>query len=334
MDAQAYAADPLAEGAPQTIAEIEAMFGVETDDDGNAINTDNPLKTPAEPAQAAPAKVEAKPAAEVAKVAEPELPIATADGKSQIPFEVLKASRSRVSELERENAELRNRPAPQAAPAPVVDPARVVAEAEVTSALESIRQESPELATVMDQILSSNRSKDVQIAALAQEVSKLNAGAGRYVEQAVAATVEEAVMANPKLAYIQSQSDLSQAGRDVYNEIATMDQTIRDNPKYNHLTMPERFSKVISMYEAVNGPIAMPATNTAAAVDPKAAASTAIAKAQASVAPPATLSDMPGGALPEAGNLEKATALGGPQMTEMFMGMTADQQDAWLAKLS
>lgn len=316
MDVQDYLKDPLSADAPIDIEALAEMFGEKGETDGT------PAVKEASAAPAPAAKVEPAPKVEEKAKEEPEAetPILTPDGKNQIPFAVLKAERARSTELARRVAELEAKAAP-------ITPAEPAVDTELNDALQRVSEESPELGKLFAATLKGNSTKDAQIAALTREVQKLST-AGQFVGKAIETEVNEAISNIPKLAYVASQS--TPELKAVYADLTTFDNMLQADPKFADLPLKERFSKAVAMYEAAHGAIELP-VSAKPVVDPQAAASKVIAAVKA--VPPATLSDLPGGAMPEAGFAETAMNLSADQLTQKFMSMTEDQVQAALARM-
>ena len=101
----------------------------------------------------------------------------------------------------------------------------------------------------------------------------------------------------------------------------------------------ERFDAAVRMYEAANGAIELPgqATKSAPAQQPAdqaARVAQAVAKAQAEASGPSTLSDIPGGQPAAHSQGEAMLALSGSALTDHFMGLSPDELEAQLARLS
>lgn len=276
----------------------------------------------AEPPAADPeaAKTEPQAAAEpkkddAATEADPEKSvILTKDGKHQIPYSVLQRERERANTLE---AQLRETIAKQASleaqaksgkPDEVADVPRLSAEE-----LADLESEAPTLAKAfkalyarIDTLESSHR----QVA--------------EHQAQAARSTVDEAIDAVPKLAFVK-QNDV-----EAFNRIAKFDMELRVDPKWIGRPMQDRFAAAVRMYEAAYGEINAPTAS--GTVDPAKEAQAVIDKA-AATALPNTLTDIPGGQPPPKDALEAIGQKSAASLTEMFMGMSEEQINSYLARL-
>lgn len=255
--------------------------------------------------------------------------VVSKDGKHEIPYSVLAAERENRVRAERMAKDLNDQleALKQAKEAGTDVKSSSVADLVDQDALAELREESPTMADAIDKLLA-------QVVSLQGEVSKVTPLAEetrREAEIQSQLTVEEAIAAVPKLAYIRTNDPAA------FNDIAALDTSLRAQPKWQGKPMQERFDAAVRMYEAANGAIELP-------TDPKKSAATpadnakkvdaAINKALASAKGPNTLSDIPGGGLPATDELASAEEMSGSQLTVKFESMTQDQQDAFLARMT
>lgn len=275
---------------------------------------------PVEVKEPAPATVEPE-------SAEPQ-GVATKDGKHIIPFEVLDRERKRVAELERiarEQAEQIETLAASATgkePEKTGDDATVLSEAE----LAELEVDYPAFGKLL-------RAQQAQIKALGETVQNLNAEREQREEQGqrtVQQTIQEAIDDNPKLAYLQVQSP------ETWERAVRFDSTLRADPEWAEKSFADRFAKVVELYEATYGQIALAtAKEPEPTKTPEELAKEAEAKLKAKAAPvPASLSAIPGGSTPAADDVTAQLATkSGPELTADFMRMSPQQIEAMLARL-
>lgn len=307
-----------------------------------------------EPEGEDPPEKEAQDAGEtVAKQDEPPVEpdnaeVLTRDGKNRIPYSVLETERRRAREatqaaeaarqlveqergrrevLERQLAELgeKAKAAQAEAAGGKKDTTADVEQIISADELGAIREEAPELAAVLDRMIEqiqASKSEATQARTRADEIEQQQQ---TEVQQRHAVMVDQAIGNNPKLVYTRSEKP------DVFNAIVEVDDWFRQQPAARGLSLEERFTKSVAMYEAANGQIQLPGNAKPAAKTVSDAAAAAIANAQGAV--PNTLSDLPGGALPARSDAEALAALNATDLTAKMMEMPPDQIDKLLARL-
>lgn len=323
---QALLNDPL-NADPQKLMAAMQGVGEPNPFESESGVTNAPPSVDDKAAAAPEVKVEEKEPEQPAKEPDPEAVdpekavIKTKDGKHEIPYAVLQKARERESALESQLRDLNSQLAALQAQAQGsgervedVDPL----DAETMASLE---EEAPTLARAFKGLQSEiARLKEANAQIATREATRTRD------------TVQEAIDAVPKLAHVQSSNV------DTYNEIVEIDQILRANPKYQGVALQERFAKAVSMWEAANGPIALPgasATPAAPPVDPEAIKAKAekVIEQAALAARPSTLSDLPGGQPPAASELEAVTGESAAALTQRFLSMTPQQITEYLARL-
>jgi hypothetical protein len=180
-----------------------------------------------------------------------------------------------------------------------------------------LKEEAPQLAKVFEGLIGK-----------INELSTVATRVQQSEQDATARTVQEAIDSIPKLAFVQSSDE------ERFNVIVQIDQWARQQAAFKDLPLTNRFEKVVAMYEAAHGQIALPASASGGAKQPsdaKSKADAAIAKALENAAPN-TLTDIPGGNPPPANDMEAAQNMSGFALTDRFMQMTPDQMEKYLAK--
>jgi len=272
-----------------------------------------------EEAQAAPESVSSDVAAEVSE----EAPILSRDGKHTIPFDVLSREREARQQAEKTVQDLNDRITQLQSQAGTGKVAAVEGDEPIISAeeLDALSVDFPAFAKVV-------KAQMVQIASLESQVSAVSskeAERDAVVQRTVQDEVRDAIDASPKLLKLEADPD-------AWETLVAIDNEFRSKPENQSLTFAERFEKVVQRYEAVYGPVDVPAVpkpTDSASVKAKAAN---LIKEQAAPIP-RSLSDLPGG-LPDAGSeRERAENMSVTDMAAMMSKMTPAQIDNYLNQL-
>lgn len=110
--------------------------------------------------------------------------------------------------------------------------------------------------------------------------------------------VSEAISGNAKLSHLEKT--LSPEAWDA--RVFAIDETLRQDPEYGAMSLPERFAKVVEVYEFRYGPVNLPQKQqeaTSTQQDIQKAAAEKLSRVAAQAPAPHTLSDMPGGVPPQ-----------------------------------
>lgn len=253
--------------------------------------------------------------------------VRTRDGKHSIPYSVLQRARDEANAerqareaLEAKIAELEQRGISVGTQNAATDPVDV---ADVIDAerLEALREEAPELASMIEALATSAKAAEARAAAAERTAQESQQ---REQARSAAATrdmVEQAVSNSPKLLWTRSEKP------EVYNRIVDYDNFLRASDEGRTLDLPARLAKAISMYEVVNGAIEVPGS---ARPTPK----TTPKVAEPAFRVPSTLSDMPGGSAPAKSDAEQIGDLSGTDLTLMMSKMTEAEQTAFLARVA
>lgn len=264
--------------------------------------------------------------------------VATKDGKGVIPFHVLSETRERATRAELRIRELADEleALKSAKPGAGQAVSNELASTISSEDLEALREESPALASLIDGMQAQLAAQNARIDAAARPAAELQRE--QAVQRAVSAeeAVEQAIAENPKLLHVRTHD----AQR--FNEIAALDTHLRTQPEWGNKPMGDRFAAAVRAYEALSGPIELPAapggaraapTPAQPKVDVAAAVAASVDKAHRNAAGPTTLSDIPGGATPPGSDAEALEDMSAAAIAQQFMNMTPQQIDAQLARL-
>ncbi|MNY10369.1 hypothetical protein D3C86_1433440 [compost metagenome] len=255
------------------------------------------------------------------------------DGKNVIPYQVLQQERERAIRAEQmvrdltSKLELDQAAAQQGKATKSLDLNEIVDE----QLLEQLREEAPDVATRMDNLIALAKSLGEQVSAARPAAEEAETARREQQVQALV-SVEDTIQSIPKLAHLRVNAPAE------FNEVAAIDSMLRAKPAWKDKPLSERFDAALRMYEAANGAIELPGQAKAAPAqqpaDQAARVAQAVAKATAEASGPSTLSDIPGGQPAAASATEAMTALSGSALTEHFMNMSPDEIEAQLARLS
>lgn len=248
--------------------------------------------------------------------------VASRDGKHIIPYGELRSARERAAraeimaqELTAKLEALQNEISTGRA-----SKTRAIADIVDDETLNGLREDAPEVASVIDKLIERN-----------QELSERIQTTGQHedIESRVQAvvSVEDAINAIPKLSHVRASDPAT------FMAIAEIDTVLGKQDRWKDQPLVDRFQAAVRMYEAANGDIEAPGNVRRLPVDTDARVEKAVAKAQAQTSGPSTLSDIPGGE-PAANTREDAlTSLSSTALTERFMQMTPEQIETELARL-
>ncbi len=265
--------------------------------------------------------------------------IATKDGKHVIPYSVLKSERDRASRAEQLAADMRERVAALEAAVQAASQGAKPGESARTNAqqpsdddlssddLEALKEDFP---TVYKAVQAA-MAKAAQLEAKLQPVEDSMRSAEAEQARSATETVQDAIDAVPKMAYLQSSN------AEAFELAKQFDATLRQQSAWEGRSLTERFAKVAEMVEAALGPIDLPGTKTPSpsAVDLKAAAK---AKADSAAKAgrtnvPTSLSEFPVGQHAAQDEREAAENMTALQLADKFSSMTSDQMDAYFRTL-
>lgn len=255
------------------------------------------------------------------------------DGKHVIPYQVLQQERERAIRAEQMVRDLTTKleqdqaAAQQGKTTKSLDLDQIVDE----QLLEQLREEAPEVARRMDNLIDLAKRLSEQVNAGRPAAQEAEAARREQQVQALV-SVEDAIQSIPKLAHLRDSAP------EQFGEVAAIDTMLRSNAAWKDKPLTERFDAALRMYEAGHGAIELPSPAKAAATqqpaDPAARVAEAVAKAKADASGPSTLSDIPGGQPAATSEADAIAALSGSALTDRFMNMSPDEIEAQLARLS
>lgn len=255
------------------------------------------------------------------------------DGKHVIPYQVLQQERERAIRAEQmvrdltAKLELDQAAAQQGKATKSLDLNEIVDE----QLLEQLREEAPDVASRMDNLIALAKRLSDQVDAGRPAAEEAETTRREQQVQALV-SVEDTIQSIPKLAHLRATAPAE------FNEVAAIDTMLRAKPAWKDKPLSERFDAALRMYEAENGAIELPGqAKTAPAQQPAdqaARVASAVAKATAEASGPSTLSDIPGGQPAAASATDAMTALSGSALTDHFMNLSPDEIEAQLARLS
>jgi len=255
------------------------------------------------------------------------------DGKHVIPYQVLQQERERAIRAEQmvrdltAKLELDQAAAQQGKATKSLDLNEIVDE----QLLEQLREEAPDVASRMDNLIALAKSLSEQVDA--GRPAAVEAETARREQQVQAlVTVEDTIQSIPKLAHLRATDPAA------FNEIAEIDSMLRTRPAWKDKPLSERFDAAVRMFEVERGTIELPSQAKAAAgqqpADQAARVAQAVAAATAQASGPSTLSDIPGGQPAAGSQADAMTALSGSALTDHFMNLSPEEIEAQLARLS
>ena len=271
--------------------------------------------------------------------------IATKDGKHVIPYAVLQTERERARAASDALREMTDRVAAleqalkatanganTGAAARAADAATAEASTMSDADLEALKEDFP---TVYKALMTSQQTVTRLEAALKQQEGfrqEVEAASQRSVEE----TVQDAIDANPKLAFIQANDPTA------FTLAQQFDDTLKTSAAWANKPMSERFAKVIEMVESANGAITLPGSKStptepaANAVDLKAQAQAAAAAAAktAKTNVPTSLSEFPVGDPPAQDKTDTLENMSQTDLAAMLLKMSPAQQEAYFASLA
>lgn len=309
-------------------------------------------------------KVEAVPAADKPATTEVTEPtgILAPDGKSIIPYSVLKAERAtsaeyrgavdqlttNVADLQAQLTALQNAPKAAAGSAEAATTAAAIADTseQLNSILEGVRAEAPWLAEAMEKmhgmIRDGVKADLAKIPLLEKTVTDLRAERDQEAKQVNDTVVEDvntAIDSVPVLAHFRA--DNPQA----WDLARKFDASIRELPKWDGKPLAERFKEVTRMVVDTLGQEIVPESlRGTPAPQPKAAATgldaagikakaTAALEKVGGVGGVTTLTDIAGGAAPAQSEEQALETMSTLDLHAKFAGMTPQQAQAYLSQI-
>ena len=259
--------------------------------------------------------------------------IATKSGKGIIPYNVLATERERRQQAEQALQQMQQR---------LNDMTQQTAGArqeasEVQFSDEDLAQISEDFPAV-GKLFNALQAKLSATEARLQQIQDIESQRIEAEEATQRRAVNEAMDDNPALLFWRDKEP------GLFDEAVRIDAQLQTNPRFSHLTLSDRFAKVVNAMEAIYGPTELPAeyqtrpvaqTPAKPQVSEKELAERAkevVAKAS-STGRPRTLSDMPGGVAPISDD-QKMESMNTSELADMFANKSPDEINALLARFA
>lgn len=299
--------------ANYTDEQLEALLNSTEVNDGDTASEETPALTET--------KVEQKEAKKEDEVIDGVL---ARDGKNIIPFSVLDATRTNLSQAEQRAKDAEQAKLDAEAKLTAMQDKLLLLQSGVESNAEVLNEdELTELEKEMPLLGKTIREQQAQIAQLQDKLKNQHVTTQKTQAELQAQAIQSAIDANPKLSLLQSQ------GNDGYEAAKRIDRVLRDDPKFANLSLSERFDKVIELYEESYGSIKIASKND---VDLKKATEKALADAPKKEVPK-SMSDIPGGTPPAVDELAAIENKSGVELEQMFSKMSPKQIEDYLNRL-
>lgn len=306
------------------LASIEALLNGEVPEE---LKNEEVVEEEGEPTSA---KAKEEPEAKQEEVEEEEAPqsIATKSGKGQIPYAVLQSERERRQAAEQAMQQMQQRlEAAQRAQATGQRQTDSTDAVETTDdELSEISNDFPQIGKVIKQLQSKLENTEAQL----QQVRSLEQSRAEVEQTNAQKSVQEAMDEHPALLHWQAKEP------ELFAQAIEIDQSLQNNPKFSHLSLTDRFAKVVSAMEAIHGKAEVD-TEAPTEEEPKVSNEKLVELAKEAAAKaskggkPRTLSDMPGGLAPQSedSKLENMTA---SDLAGMFANKSPEEIAAFVAK--
>lgn len=259
--------------------------------------------------------------------------IATKSGKGIIPYNVLATERERRQQAEQALQQMQQR---------LNDMTQQTAGArqeasEVQFSDEDLAQISEDFPAV-GKLFNALQAKLSATEAQLQQIREIELQRAEAEEATQRRAVNEAMDDNPALLFWRDKEP------GLFDEAVRIDAQLQTNPRFSHLTLSDRFAKVVNAMEAIYGPTELPAEYQTRAVaqtpgkpqvsekDLASRAKEVVAKAS-STGRPRTLSDMPGGVAPISDD-QKMESMNTSELADMFANKSPDEINALLARFA
>jgi hypothetical protein len=213
--------------------------------------------------------------------------IATKSGKGQIPYTVLQTERERRQAAEQAMQQMQQRL--DEATRGTNTPSQPTEVAETTDdELAEISNDFPQIGKVIKQLQAKLQDTQTQL----QKVRQTEESRAEVEQSQAQKSVQEAMDENPKLLHWQANDP------DLFEQAVQIDQSLQTNPRFSHLSLTERFAKVVVAMEAIHGSDEKPTEPEVSTEKLVELAKEAATKAEKG-GKPRTLSDLPGGLAPQ-----------------------------------
>lgn len=320
-----FMADPDPDKIEEMLAAAEGNTPENKEADTPVEPANNPEDTPKDDAVAPPVPAEAPDAPEG---------VATKDGKGVIPYAVLATERERRHAAEQALQLLQQRlDAQQPAPAGTPPTTAPVAELPSDEDLANIIEDFP----AIGKVIQSLQSQVAQANNVVQQVRQSEEQRIAQEQQRQAREVQEAMDNHPTLLYLRDKDPA------MFDEAVRLDAQMQGNPRLSHLSLSDRFGRVVEAIETIYGKVELPPEYVKAPAATKADAPSnetdLVTKAKevvakvADTAKPRTLSDIPGGTVPVS-EVDRVKGMTPAEAASLFKGKSLDETVALLNRLT
>lgn len=266
------------------------------------------------------------------KPAEAEQPkpqvLVTRDGKHEIPYSVLEHERNRSRELQRELDAIKAEKAsqalqkPEAAPQDEPGTSTDMDEESLAAFREEFGDEAADAEIKRRAHYSNLEKRQKDLEKDLQEQKKWREDQEAKSQQTVLSEINEAIDSIPELRNWRDESD------PMWDAAVALDNRLQNDPKFTGLSFRERFGVVV---ERLTGRKSQNSNTPSAEelLEQKLKQK----EQSASRSTPSTLSDLPGGQMPDQSVTDTLERLTPSQLEAKFATMTDDQQNEYLSKL-
>lgn len=305
---------------PEDMEALIAQLGGDTSDISDEVTEEAPEADEKEEISASSTETQA----------EEEVPILSADGKHQIPYQVLKQEREarraaaeQAAELQREIEALK-----QVQQTGIATPTDIPTYDPNDPDIQALEAEFPEIARAnraaraeIDRLRQEMQARDARIEAMASQWEREQ----QAKQQVVMEEIHAAIDANPTLRYLRSEDGNPQ----MWEAAVAIDQELQNRPAWANKPVAERFAKVVERLEEDFGPVSVPSQYVVEKPAPVKKAK----PVEKEELPINTLSDIRGGSSPESDgiNLNSASTV---DIQAMLQRMTPQQQEDWFARFA
>lgn len=267
-------------------------------------------------------------------VSEEETPegIATKSGKGIIPYNVLATERERRQQAEQALQQMQQRLNEMSQQGATRQEAT-----EVQFSSEDLAQISEDFPAV-GKLFNALQSKLSATEAQLQQIREIELQRQEAEEAVGRRSVNEALDDNPALLFWRDKEPA------LFDEAIRIDDQLKANPRFAHISLSDRFAKVVNAMEAIYGPTELPAEYQTRPVaqtpgKPQVSEKELAERAKEVVAKasrtgrPRTLSDMPGGVAPISDD-QKMESMNTSELADMFANKSPDEINALLARFA
>lgn len=340
----------LVVGTPDTtdleglsVTDALAMFNDATADAGGStpvISADDPAPAPAAAEEGEKLEKAAPPADKAAEGDSDEgKPIATADGKHVIPYDVLKTARNQLrdtqaalADKDRQIAELSQKL--ESGTAATTQVAQAATNAGNAGVMLSAEQMAELQDILPDEAFAAIKAQQEALSKLSGTVDSLAAREEQRIadeQSRVIEATQAAIDSVPKLAHWQANES------EWFDRAVQEDNYLKTHPAYKDLPLAERFAKAVARVEDAYGAYNLPGSTQpnadAGKATAKQAVDNALSSARKAAPAPSSLSDLPAGAPVAQGEEAALDAMSATQLGNKFASMNPAQLKAYLNTL-